>query len=165
MVTMTPIAVSVVDNLQRQITLERFSSAVYHQLSLCMEDIGWAGIAKFFKCRSIEEQGHADQLIEFLVNKNVHVMLENLDRPDVVDDVLTAFRNALAHELRVTAQLNNIYWLCVTEREVQGCDLMQRFMREQVEEERSLVEIIMKLEATESDSAALLIIDKELGSK
>ena len=74
-------------------------------------------------------------------------------------------RAVLEHEQRVTVQINSLYELCFTEKAFAEMTELQWFLTEQVEEERTAREIVTKFRLVKNDPAAILDMDRELGSR
>ena len=78
---------------------------------------------------------------------------------------LSAFEASLAHELKVTAAINDLYLMATTERDFASFPLLNWFVEEQIEEEASVSLIVEQLKMIGSDRTALLMLDRELGAR
>jgi ferritin len=65
----------------------------------------------------------------------------------------------------VTGKINELYELAVKEKDYPVQALLQWFITEQVEEEASALQIVERLRMIGDDSAALLILDAEMGAR
>jgi ferritin len=72
---------------------------------------------------------------------------------------------AFEHEKAVTGKINELYELAVKEKDYPVQALLQWFITEQVEEEASALQIVERLRMIGDDSAALLILDAEMGAR
>jgi ferritin len=81
------------------------------------------------------------------------------------ESVATVMRMALEHEKQVTASIDGLYELALEERDYSAHVLLEWFVDEQVEEEKSLTEIIDHLEMVGNDGTGLLLLDSRLGAR
>ena len=72
---------------------------------------------------------------------------------------------ALEHERKVTAMIDSLYELALDERDYSAHVLLEWFVDEQVEEEKSVAEIISHLEMVGDDGTGLLMLDSRLGAR
>jgi ferritin len=106
------------------------------------------------------------KLFDFVLARDGEVQLKALTQPVAVFDSLPAvFERALEHEKNVTKQINGLYELCFGEKAFAEMTELQWFLTEQVEEERSAREIVAKFHHVKNDPAAILDMDRELGSR
>lgn len=157
---MQPLTKDLLNALNEQMNFERFSADVYEDLASKLDCLNWVGMASYMRKRSSEERGHYGKFRDFVIDRNetpVYAALDAIDKP--VLEPLTAFELALKHEKLVTERIENLYELSHDERDVATCIFLQWFVSEQVEEERSLYEIVGRFKA----AASLLLMDKELG--
>ena len=81
------------------------------------------------------------------------------------ESVATVMRLALEHEQQVTASIDGLYEPPLKERDYSAHVLLEWFVDEQVEEEKSLTEIIAHLEMVGNDGTGLLLLDARLGAR
>ena len=65
----------------------------------------------------------------------------------------------------ITASINDLYGLALEEKDYPSQILLQWFVTEQVEEEASASEVLAQLEMIEDKGTAVLMLDKELGTR
>jgi ferritin len=75
------------------------------------------------------------------------------------------FENSYEHEQKVTAMINALYAQAQKEPDYPTIVLMQWFISEQVEEEKSAKLIVDQLKLAGDSGSALLILDRELGAR
>ena len=85
--------------------------------------------------------------------------------PSEFGSPLGCFEAALEHERAVTRDLGKLYEQAVREKYHSAHSLMEWFMGEQVEEERTAEEIVDKLKLAGENGAALLMMEMELGKR
>ena len=79
--------------------------------------------------------------------------------------LLGVFETSLSHEQEMTARLNDLSNLALSEKDHATYNLLQWFVNEQVEEEASVSAIIAKLRMVGDDGYGKLMIDNELSSR
>jgi ferritin len=79
--------------------------------------------------------------------------------------VVEVFERALSQEQAVSQQIDTLYELAFHEKAFAAMAELQWFITEQVEEEKTVREIVAKLHMVENDPASLLDLDRELGAR
>jgi ferritin len=157
---------TVLDAINEQINSEFEASYTYLAMAGFCERQRFSGAAKWLRSQSDEERLHALKLFDFVLARDGAVDLKMIDKPKGDFDSLGAvFEQALAHEQRVTQQINGLYELCFKEKAFAEMTELQWFLTEQVEEEKVAREIVAKFRLVKNDPAALLDIDRELASR
>jgi ferritin len=104
--------------------------------------------------------------VRHVVERGGRVTLVGMDSPPVdFGSVVGAFEQALTHEMNVTQMIDGLYGLAVQHGDYASQVFLQWFVTEQVEEERTAGEIVRMMRAVGADPAALLMLDRELGSR
>ena len=75
------------------------------------------------------------------------------------------FETAYKQEQTVTAQINNLYDVAFQAKAFDAVVQAEWFVNEQVEEEKTMREIVAKLNMVKDDPPSLLDFDRELGSR
>ena len=83
----------------------------------------------------------------------------------IFDSPLDVFERTLEHEEKVTGMIHQLYALSIQEQDYPSQIFLQWFVTEQVEEEDSATKIIATLKLIGDDRHALLMLDRELGSR
>ena len=149
-----------------QVTLELESAHQYLALSAWLEGEGLPGMAHWMRMQASEENEHAMKFFEFLIDRNASVKLGPVPEPKSdFDSVVDVFQASLAAEQRVTAAINDIYTVATDARDFASYPLLDWFVNEQVEEEAAVQQIIDDLERTDGSGHALLMLDRELGTR
>jgi ferritin len=113
-----------------------------------------------------EERQHAMKLFDFVLARDGVVDLKTIEQPKTKYDSLAAvFEQVLTHEQGVTQRINTLYELCFQEKAFAEMTELQWFLTEQVEEEKVAREIVAKFRLVKNDPAAILDMDRELGSR
>ena len=113
-----------------------------------------------------EEQSHALKLYDFLTDRGGRVVLQAIEQPPVeFESVTSIMQLALEHEKMVTAKIDTLYELALDERDYSAHVLLEWFVDEQVEEEKSLAEIIDHLNMVGNDGTGILLLDSRLAAR
>jgi ferritin len=152
--------------INEQINSEFKASFTYLAMAAYCESQKFLGAAKWLRLQSEEERLHAMKLFNFVLARDGAVELKTIEQPKIAFESLAAvFEQALAHEQKVTIQINALYELCFTEKAFAEMTELQWFLTEQVEEEKSAREIVAKFRLVKNDPAAVLDMDRELGAR
>ena len=157
---------TVLNAINEQINSEFEASYTYLAMAGFCEQQRFLGAAKWLRMQSDEERMHALKLFDFALARDGAVDLKTIDKPKASFDSLSeVFEQALAHEKRVTQQINGLYELCFKEKAFAEMTELQWFLTEQVEEEKTAREIVAKFKMVKNDAAAILDLDRELASR
>ena len=152
--------------INEQINSEFQASYTYLAMAGFCDRQKFLGASKWLRMQSEEERQHGMKLFDFVLARDGAVELKAIAQPAVNFDSLPAvFEQALAHEQAVTSQINSLYELCFTEKAFAEMTELQWFLTEQVEEEKNAREIVAKFRLVKGDPAAILDMDRELGSR
>jgi ferritin len=158
--------VSVLQAINRQIAAEFAASFSYLAMAGWCEHHKFMGAGQWLRLQSAEEHGHALKLFDFVLARNHPVKLEAMEQPKGdFGSVVEVFERALAQEQDVSKQIDALYELAFDEKVFAAMAALQWFITEQVEEEKTVREIVAKFHMVKNDSAALLDLDRELGGR
>ena len=154
------------DAVNRHINAEIYSSYLYLSMSTFCESIDLPGFAHWMRVQSQEEYTHAMKLVSYLEDRDGRVTLLPIDQPpvefDSVDDVM---RQTLAHEQHVSQLINRLYGVAVDVGDYASQIMLQWFITEQVEEEKTARDAIAALDMVRGRTDALLLLDREMGAR
>lgn len=154
------------DAINEQIHAELSASFSYLAMSAYCDHHNFTGAAKWLRVQSQEEYGHAMKLYDFLLARHARVALAAPKPPrNEFGSLVEVFEAAYAQEQEVTASINRIYALAFEEKAFDAVVMLEWFVNEQVEEEKTAREIVARLNMVKDDPASLLDIDRELGSR
>ncbi len=154
------------DAMNDQLRYELESAYVYLSMAAYCESVNLPGAAHWMRLQAQEEVEHAMRFFDFINDRGGRVILQAIDQPPVeFDSLLDVFEKALAHEQKVTGLINNIYDLAVQEKDYAAQALLQWFVTEQVEEEKSASDVVNTLKMIGDQPAALVMLDRELGAR
>lgn len=151
--------------LNEQITLEASSSQVYLAMASWSENKGLNGTAAFLYRHSDEERMHMLKLVKFINERGGTAIIPALTKPKVdFNSMLGIFQSLLDHELEVTASINNVIDVCLSEKDYTTHNFMQWYVAEQLEEEALARNIIDKLKLIGEDTGGLYLFDRDMES-
>ncbi len=152
--------------INEQINKELYSSYLYLSMAAYFEDQNLSGFARWMYVQTGEEREHGMKFYEYLVDRGAKVDLKAIAAPATTwKSSLEVFKEVQKHEAFVTASINSLYELALSEKDFATQIMLQWFISEQVEEEKNAAEIVQKLELIEAKGTALLMLDHELGHR
>jgi ferritin len=161
-----PMTPKVTEAINRQIAMEFSASFSYLGMAAWCEHRQFMGSGHWLRQQSTEEHAHAMRLFDFLLARNHEVALTAPDEPRTdYRSVVEVFERALSQEQAVSQQIDALYELAFHEKAFAAMAELQWFITEQVEEEKTVREIVAKLHMVENDPASLLDLDRELGAR
>jgi len=156
----------VLEAINRQIAAEFAASFSYLAMAAWCEHQKFMGAGRWLRVQSAEEHVHALKLFDFVLARNHPVRLTKMDEPKGdFSSVVEVFERALAQEQEVSKQIDALYELAFREKVFAAMAELQWFITEQVEEEKTVREIVAKLKMVSNDPASLLDLDRELGAR
>jgi ferritin len=157
---------AVQDAMNEQIKNELYSAYQYLAMAAYCESANLPGFAHWMRTQAREETEHAMKFYDFILDRSGRVVLQAIDQP-VADfsSPLEVFEQALEHEQMVTAMINDLYGLAVTENDYASQTFLQWFVTEQVEEEKNAGDVVETLNMVGDKSEALFLLDRELAGR
>jgi ferritin len=160
---MTP---KVLDAIIRQIGAEFGAGFSYLSMAAWCEHHKFMGAGRWLRAQSQEELGHGMKLFDFVLARNRAVDLPAIEKPrSQFDSIAQVFETALEQEQTVSQQIDALYELAFSEKVFAAMAELQWFITEQVEEEKTVREIVAKFQLVKDDPASLLDLDRELGAR
>jgi len=102
--------------------------------------------------------------VHFLNDRQGYAVLKDVEAPpSEFESIQGMFKEILKHEQFITASINDIYDLCMTEKDYTTANFLQWFITEQIEEESLVNSVLDKLNLAGAEKAGMFHIDKELG--
>jgi len=125
--------------LIEQIASEITAHQTYLGISVHFERLSLKRWATLFRAQAIEEAGHAEKIMAFLIDNEVSFDLPALHGATThYTDAPEALGAALASELRVSGQFDAMAAAARAEDDHRSFQFLQWFIDEQVEEERTI---------------------------
>ena len=152
--------------INEQIKKEEYSSRLYLAMASWCQKNGYPGAAAFLYTHSDEERIHQLKFVHFLNDRGGYSVLQDIEQPSFKFESLhKMFQEVLKHEQYITASINDIYHICMTEKDYTTANFLQWFITEQIEEENLVNGILDTMALAGNDKSGLFHIDKELGAK
>jgi ferritin len=152
--------------LNDQIKNELYAAYLYLSMSAYFKDENLEGFAYWMRMQREEEIAHAMKIFDFVQDRDGRIDLQALDKPPAdFGSPLAVMEEALGHEQKVTQRINELYELAVKHKDYPTQTLLQWFVTEQVEEEATAKQLVDQLKLVGDNSAALLMLDRELGAR
>ena len=157
---------SLQDALNEQLKQELYSSYLYLAMAAYCDAKNLPRFAHWMLLQADEERDHAMRFFSFIQDRGGRVALKALPGPPSdFSSPLDVFEQALAHEQEITSLIEQLYQRASTEADHATAVLLQAFISEQVEEERTAGQIVETLRMAGDNSTALLLIDRELAQR
>jgi ferritin len=160
------ISKSMADRLINHLNLEFYSYYRYLALSAFFRAKSLNGMGRWFAAQAEEERTHAMKIYKYLLDVDADVVLQPIAAPKSdFDAPLPAFQDALAHEQKVTAAINDLVGAAFKENDYATHIFLQWFITEQIEEEATVRDIVESLKLVGSSGDGILMLDRELGAR
>lgn len=154
------------DSLNRQVNAELYSGYLYLAMDSYFESINLKGLAAWMNAQAKEELFHAMKLYDFVNERGGRTVLAQIEAPKKDwKSPLDAFREAYAHEIKVTGMINGLVDLALKEKDHATFNMLQWFVKEQVEEESQTDDAVKKLELIGKDPNGLFMFDQQMGAR
>jgi ferritin len=149
--------------MNRQLMMEIESAYSYLAFSARCEVLALPGFAAWFRAQSGEEWIHAMKFYDWIIDHDNAARLEALPAPEASFDApLDAYEQALDQERAVTRSINEIYGICGEEKDFASQSFLDWFVTEQVEEEKTVKDIVDWLRRIGDSGYGLFMMDREL---
>ena len=124
------------------------------------------GFANWMRQQAEEERTHAMKFFDFVLDRGNQVELRSVPAPSAdYTSPLSVFEASLAHEQKVTRSIHDLYAKATDNKDYESLPLLHWFIDEQVEEEATVSELIEQIAMAGDNGAALLLLDRELGTR
>lgn len=146
------------DQLNREIS----SSYLYLSMSGHFEAAGYPGFAGWMRQQADEEYQHAMRFFDYINDRGGRVRLQAIEAPaSEFGSPLEVFTASLEHERWITTSIEALDRQA--DRPTQA--FLDWFLTEQVEEEKTVGQIVDSLTMAGDSGPALLLLDRELGAR
>ena len=147
------------DDLQKQFTLERQNEQFYRALASAADVVNWFGAKKYFESAADDEQSHALRVREYLIARNEYPKFEPLEPIPFINgsDYKGMFELAMGRENITTASLREKYMTALKDDPQTAAFLASSqgdwpgFLQEQTDSERELNDIIISVSRLSMD--------------
>jgi len=131
--------------LNDQINAEYWSAYFYLSMAAYFENRSLPGFANWMKVQYQEEISHVMKFFNYINERGGRVLLKPIDavKTDWKDEI-EIFEDTFEHEQKVTGLINNLVNISFEEKDHATHNMLQWYVSEQVEEESSANEILLK---------------------
>ncbi len=149
-----------------QINKEFYSEYLYLSMQAYFERLNLKGFVNWMSVQVQEERAHAMGMFDYLNQRGGSVILEAIEKPEVDwKSPLDVFENVLKHEEYVTASINELMDAAEEVKDRAAMSFLNWYLKEQVEEEDNVGQVLATLRLIGDDKKALLMLDKELAAR
>ncbi|WP_292367594.1 ferritin [Methanoregula sp. UBA64] len=152
--------------LNKQVNRELYSSYLYLGMSAWFETQNLKGFAGWMMVQSGEERNHAMKIYEYIIARQGKVSLGEIEAPKAKwTSAGKVFEEVYAHEQKVTGMIDALVDLAVKEKDHATFEMLQWFVKEQVEEEANAATICEKIKTVGDIPGHLFYLDHELSKR
>ena len=150
--------------LNKQVTLEFYSSNLYLQMSAWCDHKGLNGAAKFLRTHAAEEMQHMHKIFDYIQDTGALAIIDAIEKPDTkFKNLKDIFEITYKHEKMITAQINELVDIALTEKDFSTFNFLQWYVSEQHEEEKLFKSILDKIDIIGLEGRGLYTVDREIG--
>lgn len=152
--------------LNEQIKDEFFSSFLYLSMSAHCDAQNLPGFAHWLRMQSQEEYMHAMKIFDYIQDREGQVVLKAIDQPaHKFGSLVEIFEQTLAHEKMISRKINDLYAMAMEEKDYPTQVMLQWFINEQVEEEKTASDILAQVKMAGDNTSALIVLDQQLAGR
>ena len=152
--------------LNDQINAELGSADTYLAMAAYFEAANLQGSAKWMRRQAREEVSHAMKIFDFVNDRSGRVVLQAIPEPPrEYSSVGEIWESALKQEQAVSARIHSLYELAAQEKDYPTHTMLQWFVTEQVEEEKTATTILDQVTRIGPSSSAIYFLDRHLGKE
>jgi len=152
--------------LNKQVNRELYSAYLYLAMSSHFESVNMKGLAKWMRVQAKEEQVHALKIYDYIIARGGTVTLLDIEAPKAKwSSAGKIFDEVYAHEQKVTAMIHGLVDLAIKEKDHATFEMLQWFVKEQVEEEEHASEIVNQIKIVGDVPGHLFCLDHQLGKR
>jgi ferritin len=152
--------------LNKQVNREYYSAYLYLAMSAYFESITMKGFAKWMRIQAKEERTHGDRFFDYILARGGKVTLGAIEAPKSKwVSAGMVFEEVCLHEQKVTGMINALVELAIREKDHATFEMLQWFVKEQVEEEENAHEILAQVTCIGDVPGHLFYLDHQLGKR
>ena len=130
------------------------------------ERLNLKGFVNWMSVQVQEEHAHALGMFDYLNQRGGTVVLEAIDKPETEwSSPLAVFEQVLEHEEFVTSRINALMDVAEETKDRAAMSFLNWYLKEQVEEEDNVGNVLATLRLIGDDKKALLMLDKDLAAR
>ncbi len=155
---------NIIEQLNKQINWEFYSSNLYLQMASWAECNGHTGCAALLRDHTFEEMQHMYKLFDYVNKSGGMACLGAIDAPEIdYESIVDIFQKIYVHECFVSETISDLVILADKENDLPTLNFLKWFVLEQLEEEVFFTKILQLFEPYIQGNAELADIDKVIG--
>ena len=140
------------DALNNQVANEFSASQQYIAAAVYYDAETLPQLSAFFYRQAVEERNHAMMMVQYLLDTDREVSIPGIEAPETAfSDIVGPVSMALEQERRVTDEINELFGLAREHSDYQSEQFMLWFVKEQVEEVRTMTDLHNVVERAKDD--------------
>ncbi|HOJ50642.1 MAG TPA: ferritin [Spirochaetota bacterium] len=152
--------------INEQINKELYSEYLYINMACYFFDNNLSGFGNFFLKQAEEEREHAMKFFKYVYERRGSVKLKEIKKPDIsFNSILSVFEKALEHEEYVTKSIYELVNIAREEKDEASLEFLNWFVKEQVEEEANMDQIVNMLKMGKDNPNFIMLLDSKLGER
>lgn len=152
--------------LNEQIKHELESGYLYLAMAAWLNEQALPGFAHWMKMQAKEELDHAMKIYDYIEDRGNRVELQPIEASHKKwDSIVDVMEKTLKHEEMVTGLIAKLVTMAQTEKDYASVAFLQWFVNEQVEEEKSVRDIVDRLKLIKPAGSGILFLDSEMGRR
>ena len=152
--------------LNRQVNREFYSAYLYLAMSAWFESQNLKGFARWMRAQSREERAHGMKIYDYVLSRGGSVTLAAIEAPkDEWSSAGNVFEDVYSHEQKVTKMIHGLVKLATKEKDPATLDMLQWFVKEQVEEEASAGDVLARIKGQGKSPDNIIGLDHEMGKR
>lgn len=149
-----------------QINKELYSAYLYLAMQTHFKENNLDGFANWMYVQVQEELSHAMGMYNYVFERGGKVELMNIEKPQAsFSSPLEVFEEVLKHEKYVTSLINDLTSVAEDVKDRAAISFLGWYIKEQVEEEANVSNVLGNLKLAQNDPRALLLLDRELAAR
>lgn len=152
--------------LNSQLNVETYSSHLYLAMSSWAASNGLKGFANWTRVQAQEELFHSLKFFDFISDRGGVAIVGSVEAPPREwKSALDMFLEIKKHEQKISALINDLYSKAISEKDHASATFLHWFITEQVEEEKTVNDVIDQLKLIDNQPAGLYMLDRELAAR
>lgn len=157
------------DILNEQVTKEAQAAQIYLAYGCWADSEAYAGVSNLLFRHVEEERNHMMKVIEYIMSRGGKAKITALSAPPKdPKNIQDCFNKIFKHEVDNTTAIYKIVSLAQKEEDWATWNFGQWFVKEQIEEETLVMDLLDKLKIAGGEKASnesLLLFDTEIGAR
>lgn len=160
---------TVEDILNKQLTKEAEAAQIYLSYAVWADSAGYSGVANLLFRHSGEERNHMMKVLEYIQDRGGKAKITALAAPPKdPKNLQDCFEKIFQHEVDNTTSIYAIVDLTQNEKDWATWNFAQWFVKEQIEEETLVMDLLDKLKIAggpQASDESLLYLDSKIGKQ